>query len=74
MTFTREGRPRIFPVYPLLTAITILGILSPYLIPYPMGMRKKMRNKMKADWKVAKVTRDKNKLKRLKKAEAAKAA
>jgi hypothetical protein len=39
-----------------------------------MGMRKKMRNKMKADWKVAKVTRDKNKLKRLKKAEAAKAA
>lgn len=74
MVFIHPHRPRIFCVYPLLTEVFILDILSPYLTPYPMGMRKKMRNKMKADWKVAKVTRDKNKLKRLKKAEAAKAA
>lgn len=33
-------------------------------------MRKKMRNKMKAQWKVDKVTRDKKKLKRAKKAAA----
>ena len=36
-----------------------------------MGMRKKARNAMKAGWKVAKIKRDKNKLKRIKKAEAA---
>lgn len=35
-----------------------------------MGMRKKMRNKMKAQWKVDKVTRDKKKLKRVRKAAA----
>lgn len=29
-----------------------------------MGMRKKIRNKMKATWKVEKVKRDQNKLKR----------
>ncbi len=33
-----------------------------------MGMRKKMRNKWKADRKIEKVKRDKNKLKRLAKA------
>ncbi len=38
-----------------------------------MGMRKKMRNKWKADRKVEKVKRDKNKLKRLMKAQSKKA-
>ncbi len=52
----------------ILTILCGFDILSPYLIPLPMGMRKKIRNKMKADWKVAKVRRDKNKLKRLQKA------
>jgi hypothetical protein len=36
-----------------------------------MGMRKKARNAMKAQWKVDKIKRDKNKLKRIKKAAAA---
>lgn len=35
-----------------------------------MGMRKKSRNAMKAQWKIDKVKRDKNKLKRVKKAAA----
>ncbi len=37
-----------------------------------MGMRKKGRNKEKAQWKLDKITRDKKKLKRIKKAAAAK--
>jgi len=37
-----------------------------------MGMRKKGRNKMKAQWKLDKVTRDKKKLKRVRKAAATK--
>ncbi len=32
-----------------------------------MGMRKKMRNKMKAQWKLDKIKRDKKKLKRVRK-------
>ncbi len=39
-----------------------------------MGMRKKSRNKWKADRKVEKVKRDKNKLKRVRKAVAKKTA
>ena len=35
-----------------------------------MGMRKKMRNKMKQEWKEQKLTRDKKKLKRIRKAAA----
>ncbi|OGH66318.1 MAG: hypothetical protein A3B90_01315 [Candidatus Magasanikbacteria bacterium RIFCSPHIGHO2_02_FULL_41_13] len=37
-----------------------------------MGMRKKGRNKEKAQWKKDKITRDKKKLKRVRKAAAAK--
>lgn len=37
-----------------------------------MGMRKHSRNLMKAQWKLDKIKRDKKKLKRIKKAAAAK--
>jgi hypothetical protein len=37
-----------------------------------MGMRKQSRNLMKAQWKLDKIKRDKKKLKRIKKAAAAK--
>ncbi len=37
-----------------------------------MGMRKKGRNKEKAQWKLDKITRDKKKLKRIRKAAATK--